>query len=169
MQRHEPYQPWKFTSNYPKQVALAFAAVSIGVTLLIGFRNFDASGMSNSLAGFLLGLLLLVIGVIALLTQGRQTIVIDPRMRLIIMEEMTPLGIKKRLIRFDDIVDTRVGYLGKKANFVNMYYIKLHLRNGKAYSLFSPGRFYDGGSDRYVMETRRQQLEQLLKQDASMS
>ncbi len=147
-------------------MALGLTALIIGLIFTIAFRHFDGSAMTNTLAGFLLGLFLLLLGGTVLLTQGRQTIVVDPRSRQIVIEETTPLGVKKRVIHFHEIVDTGIGYLGKRSNFVNFFYISLHLRNGKRYALFSPGRFYDGWSDRSAMEARQQELELMLKQDA---
>ena len=155
---------WKFESNPGKQTALSLACIAVGIILVIGFRHFDGSGMTNSLAGFLCGLLLLLIGVSAFLVSGKQTIVIEPQMRRIIVEDTNKLWIKRKLIRFSEIADTGIGYVGKKSNFVNFYCIILKLKSGEKYSLFSPGRFYDGGSDRSVMESRRQRLENSIKQ-----
>lgn len=157
---------WKFESNAGKQAVLALGCIAVGMALVFGFRHFDASGMSNSLAGFLLGLLLLLIGISALLVRGKQTIVVDPRVRRIVVEDANLFGVKKILIPFSEIADTGIGYLGKKSAFVTFYYINLRLKSGELYPLFAPGRFFDGGSDRSVMESRRQQLEAWVAQDA---
>lgn len=156
---------WQLSSSYGKQLALALLATALGLMLAIGFRHFDATWFTNSLAGFMLDILLLITGVSALLTQGRQTVVIDPRGRAIVVEGTTPFGSKTRVISFDEIADTGIGYLGKSSNFVKFYYIVLRLRNGNKYSLFPPGRFYDGCSDRSTVESHRQRLERLLRQD----
>jgi hypothetical protein len=155
---------WKFESDPGKQTALSLGCIAVGMILLIGFRHFDGSGMTNSLAGFLGGLLLLLIGVSAFLVSGKQTIVVDPQMRRIVVEDKNKFGIKRRLIRFSEITDTGIGYIGKRSNFINFYYIILTLDSGEKYSLFSPGRFHDGGSDRSVMESRRQRLESCIRQ-----
>jgi hypothetical protein len=89
-------------------------------------------------------------------------------MRHIVVEDTNLFGTKKRLVPFSDIVHTGIGYLGKKSSFVNFYYINLKLRSGEEYPLFSPGRFFDGGSDRSVMEDRRQRLEEYIKQFAGV-
>jgi hypothetical protein len=157
---------WKFESNPGKQTALSLACIAVGIILVVGFRHFDGSGMTNSLAGFLCGLLLLLIGVSAFLASGKQIIVIDPEMRRIVVEDKNRFGTKRKLIRFSDIADTGIGYIGKRSNFINFYYIILKLKSGEKYSLFSPGRFHDGGSDRSVMESRRQRLENYIKQTA---
>ena len=158
--------PWRFESNPGKQTALSLACLVAGIAFMLAFRQFDGPGMTNSLAGFLLGLLLLLIGVSAFLVRGKQTIVVDPAMRRIVVEDTNLFGTKKRLLPFSDIVHTGIGYLGKRSNFVNFYYINLKLRNGEEYPLFSPGRFFEGGSDRSVMEERRQRLEEYIKQSA---
>lgn len=153
----------KFENQPGQQIALALACIATGATLSYGFRDFDSSGMTNSLAGFLLGLLLLVIGVSAFLAKGKQTIVIDPQARRIVIEDTNRFGRKKRIILFGEIVETGIGYLGKRSNYVNFYYIILRLRSGEEYPLFAPGRFFEGGSDRSVMEIRRKRLDELLQ------
>lgn len=157
---------WRSESNSGIQTALSLASIVVGITLVLGFRHFDGSGMTNSLAGFLLGLLLLLIGVSAFVVRGKQVIVVDSGVRQIIVEDTNLFGTNKRLIPFSDIVDTGIGYLGRASNFVIFYYINLKLMNGEEYQLFTPGRFFDGGSDRSVMESRRQRLEECLRQFA---
>ncbi|NTV15757.1 MAG: hypothetical protein HGA96_17815 [Desulfobulbaceae bacterium] len=157
---------WRFESNSAQQTTLALACSAVGLILVIGFRHFAGPGISNSLAGFLLGLLLLLIGLAALLVSGKQTIVVDPRVGQIVVEDSNLFGIKKRVIHFRDIVGTGLGYLGKKSNSVIFYYINLKLRGGEEYPLFSPGRFFAGGSDRFVMESRRRHLEESLQEFA---
>lgn len=155
---------WRSENNPGKQTALAIVCVLIGVVLAIGFRHFSGPGMTNSLAGFLLGLLLLFIGIWGLLVSGKQTIVIDPKTRCITVEDITRFRTKKRSIPFSDIVDISIGYLGKRSNYVSFYYLVLKLRSGEEYPLFGAGRFYEGGSDRAVVESWRQRLEEYLRQ-----
>ncbi len=154
--------PWKSESNPGKQTALSLACIAIGIALAIGFRHYHGPGMTNSVAGFLLGILLLVIGISAFLVRGKQTVVVDPGARRIVIEDSNPFRTKKRVIPFVDIVDTSIGFLGKRSNMVNFYYIVLKLGNGDKYTLFPPGRFFEGGSDRSAMESRRQRLEDYL-------
>jgi len=47
--------------------------------------------LTDSLAGFLLGILLLVIGVLGMVLQGRQTVVVDPGTRRITMADQIPV------------------------------------------------------------------------------
>jgi len=155
---------WKFESSSGKQTLLALACIAVGIILAIGFRHFSGSGTTNTLAGFLLGILLLIIGISALLSGGKQTIVVDSLARHIVVEDSNQFRSKKRLIPFSDVVGTGIGYLGKTSNHVTFYYINLKLRSGEEYPLFSPGRFFEGGSDRAVMERRRQRLEEYINQ-----
>ena len=152
----------KFESDPGKQTALMWACIVTGFILVIGFRDFSGPGLTNSLAGFLLGLLLLLIGIGAFLVNGKQTILVDPDSRVIVVEDTNRFGMKTRQIAFSDIVRVGIGYLGKKSNYVNFYYLFLKLKSGEEYPLFAPGRFYNGTSDRSVMEGRRRQLEEYL-------
>ena len=58
-----------------------------------------------------------------------------------------------------EIREVTVGYQGRSSNHVRTYYLRLTLRNGREYSLFAPGRFYPGASDRSVVEEWRSRLE----------
>lgn len=156
---------WTSENNPVKQTLLSVGCSVVGLALIAGFRDFSMQD-TNSLAGFLLGLLLLGIGVSAFLAMGKQTIVIDPKTRRIVVEERKRFRTKKRLISFSDVVETHIGYLGKRSNLVNFYYIILKLRSGEAYPLFSPGYFFEGGADRSVMEDRRRRLEEYLRWQA---
>lgn len=155
---------WRSESGAGKQTALAVACVIVGLVLAIGFRNFQGAG-SNALAGFLLGLLLLGMGVAGFLSGGKQTITIDPDRRLIVVEDQGSFGTRKRTILFRDIADIGIGFLGKRSNAVTFYYLDLRLRDGSRYPLFAPGRFFPGSSDRTTVEGWRQRLQQFV--DAS--
>jgi len=127
----------------------------VGLVLLAGFRDFSAWS-SNSAAGFGLGVLLFVLGLAGWLVSGRQTVQVDGMRRQVVIIDNTRFGTKTRIILFDDIVDVRIGYLGKKSNLVAYYYLILKLKSGEAYPLFAPGRFYKGTSDTStVMEWKR--------------
>lgn len=154
---------WKTQSNPGNQTLLSVAGAVVGLVLVVGFRNFSGSG-TNAIAGFLLGLLLLLIGVIGFLVSGKQTVIVDPKARCITIEDSNRFGTKKRLIPFIEVVDIGIGYLGKKSNYVGWYYLVLKLRSGEKYSLFSPGRFFEGGSDRSTVMSWKQRLEQYLGQ-----
>jgi hypothetical protein len=156
-------EQWKSKSSPGKQTGAAIGCTVVGAVLAYGFRDFSWSGMSNSLSGFLLGILLLVIGVAGLVTRGKQIVTVDPAGRVITIEDKSSAGTKKRVIRFNEIAGTGIGFLGKKSNFARCYYLVLELRNGEEYSLFAPGRFYPGASNKAVVEGWRQRLETYLR------
>lgn len=154
-------QPWISHNNPGKQGALALGCTVVGTVLMIGFREFEWA-MNDQTAGFLLGLMLLVIGIWAYAVSGRQIITIDPRLRRISVEDNSRFGTKTRIIPFADITHVGIGYLGKASNHVKYYYLALKLKNGENYALFGPGRFYEGSSDRLVVEAWKQRLEQYM-------
>lgn len=160
--------PWTSHSNSGKQTLVAVGSAVVGAVLCVGFRGFATQG-TNALAGFLLGVLLLVIGVLGFLLSGSQTVVVGPRERLIIVEDADRFGRMKRVIPFGEVGDILIGYLGKKSNHVEMYYLVLKLKSGENYPLFAPGRFYEGGSDRSVVEGWRRRLEEYLAATGSPS
>jgi hypothetical protein len=149
---------WISESNPGKQVVLSLACAAVGLVLVVGFRDFSGSG-SNALAGFLLGALLLTIGVAGFLVSGKQIVIIDPNARRITIEDSNRFCTKSRSIPFTDVVDIRIGFLGKRSSHVRWYYLVLTLRSGEEYPLFSPGRFFVGGSDRYTAANWKQRLE----------
>jgi hypothetical protein len=154
---------WTSQSNPGKQTMLSVVCAVVGLVLAIGFRNF--SGFSTNVqAGFFLGVLLLLIGVVGFLVSGKQTVVIDPKARRITIEESNRFGTKKRIILFSDVIGVSIGYLGKRSNFVTWYYLVLGLKNGENYPLFSPGRYFEGGSDRAIVTSWKKRLEDYLCQ-----
>jgi hypothetical protein len=151
---------WILQNSRGKQAWLALGCAAIGLVLIVSCRN-DVRVGTDSLAGFLLGVLLLFLGILAFLVGGKRTIVVDPKARCIVIEEKNRFGTKRRSIEFSDIADTHVSYIGKYPTYV--YYLALKLRNGERYSLFPPGYFFDGGSDKAAMERRQLRLEGYLK------
>jgi hypothetical protein len=149
---------WKSQSNPGKQKILSLACTAVGLVLAIGFRDFGGFG-TNSMAGFFLGLLLLLIGVPGFLLCGKQTVIVDPKTRHITIEDSNLLHTKRRSIPFSDIAGVTIGYLGKKSSYVTWYYLMLKLGSGEDYPLFAPGRFFEGGSSRSTVAGWKQRLE----------
>jgi hypothetical protein len=149
-------EPWTSRSHSGKQTMAAVVCSALGLLIMAALRDFR--GGTNAMAGFLLGALLLVLGVLGLLVTGKQTIVVDPRTRRITVEDSNRFGRKTRVIPFQAVADVSVGFLGKKSSGVTSYYLVLKLRDGEEYPLFSPGRFFGGASDRSTVEGWRQRL-----------
>lgn len=154
---------WKSQSKPGKQALLALVCLGVGVVLVLKFWNAPGQTIQNARAGMGLGALLLVIGAAAIATLGQQTIIVDPKTRRITIEDRRLIGSKRRSIPFGDIVAIHLGYLGKASNFVKFYYLVLKLKGGEEYPLFSPGRGYDGGTDRFTVEKWRRRLEEYLR------
>jgi hypothetical protein len=152
---------WQSQSNPGKQAILSVACAAAGLILVIGFRDFGGFG-TNTMAGFLLGLLLLLIGIPGFLLSGKQTIIVDPQTRRIIIEDSNRFQTKKRSIPFNDIAGVSIGYLGKRSNYVTCYYLVLKLRSGEDYSLFAPGRCFEGASDKSTVTGWKQRLEEYI-------
>ena len=153
-------QTWTSRSRRGRQAAWAVGSAAVGLVLMVGFRHFR--GDSDMLAGFLLGVLLLGIGVAGLLATGTQTVTVDPSLRRIVVEDRTLFGEKTREIGFAQVSAVSVGYLGKKSNFVQTYYLALKLTDGRDYALFAPGRSYPGAGDRATVDGWRRRLQEYL-------
>jgi hypothetical protein len=149
---------WISRSNPIKQYLLAVGSSVVGLILIVGFHS-DRSLNGNAMAGFLLGILLAVIGVAGFLATGKQTVVIDAKKRRISIEDSRLFSKKNRFILFSEIADVSIGYLGKRSNYVTCFYLVLKLRNGEEYPLFAPGRFFEGGSDRSVVAGWQKRLQ----------
>lgn len=152
---------WKSQSNYGKQLTLSLGCLVVGLVLMGAFRDFHGSG-NNALAGFALGGLLFGLGVWNVLVNGKQTVVVEPVSRRILVEDFCLFASKRRAISFAEVGSVGIGYLGKKSNGVTWYYLVLKLTNGEEYALFAPGRCYEGGSDRAVVASWRRRLEEYL-------
>jgi hypothetical protein len=149
---------WETQNNPGKQTILSVACTAVGLILVICFRDFGGFG-TNSMAGFLLGLLLLLIGIPGFLLSGKQTVIVDPESRLITIEDSNRFHTKKRSIPFSAIAGISIGYLGKRSNYVTWYYLVLKLRSGEDYPLFAPGRFFEGASDKSTVTSWKLRLE----------
>jgi hypothetical protein len=152
---------WISQSSPGKQTLLSVGCVAVGLILVIGFQDFEGFE-TNTMAGFLLGLLLLFIGVPGLILSGKQTVMVDPQTRCITIEDSNRFLTKRRSIPFSDIAGVSMGYLGKRSNYVTWYYLVLKLRSGEDYPLFAPGRFFRGASDKPTVTSWKQRLERYL-------
>ena len=150
---------WKIESNPQKQTLLAIVIIVLGFILAFGFRHYAVS--SNALAGFLLGLLLLVVGMLALITGGKETITIDPTRRTILIKQENLFGGKNKLIHFREIAEAQISEFGRRSNYTVTYYITLRLTTGENYPLFYPA-YYDGRWNYSVAEKRLRSLESYL-------
>jgi hypothetical protein len=147
---------WKTESDSSQQLLFSLLGIAVGLVLSIGFRHFDGSGFTNSLAGFLLGLFVLVISAGMLLTGGKQIITVNSKTRRIELEDISRFSNKKRSLRFDEIESFYVDELGDKEGGSIQYFVVARLKTGKKVSLFLG--FFDGRYDKYAMEARCRRL-----------
>jgi hypothetical protein len=125
-------------------------------------RDFRSAG-ENEMAAFGLGMLLAALGMGGVATTGLQTVAVDPRYRRIDIQDVTILGVKRTSITFAQVTRVSIGYLGKKSNYAQTYYLILHLADGREYPLFAPGRFFAGASERATVEGWRDRLEAYMR------
>lgn len=146
---------WSEESDSATQTIIAVLALAIGLFLALGFRQFDASGLTPSLFGFLLGLLLAAIGAGTLIAGGKTIVRVEPRLRRLVISHANLWRARHDIVRFDDIVDLSIGELGDLEGGSIRYYVVAHLRSGKEKPLYL-GFFPDTGKQ--AMESRRQRL-----------
>jgi hypothetical protein len=150
---------WKSENNPNQQVAISLIFAIVGLLLAISCRNFISSGSVGEMAGFALGILVFFISGYYLMVSGKQTVIVDPNKRCITIEDNNRFGSKTRVIEFQDIVEVRIGWVGKKTTFY-YYFLLLKLKNGENYPLFN--QHYPGSFNRATVESWKTKLENYL-------
>ena len=107
--------PWVSRSRPGLQLTIAVVSVVVGLLLMIGMRGFPTGG-ENVLAGFALGVLLLVVGIAAAVASGPQTVTVDPHARRIEVADSYFFGARRHSIPFSDVREVGIGYLGQASN-----------------------------------------------------
>jgi hypothetical protein len=147
---------WVTESNTVRQSIASLAEVLVGLALIVGFRGFEGPGLTGSRAGFLLGVLLAVIGAGMLLFGGKQLVTVDPQSRRIILEKVGLFGRSSREVSFDEISRVYVGRLGDSEGGSIRYHVTAELRSGKEVALFLG--FFEGSKSESAMDARRERL-----------
>lgn len=151
-------EPWIIQSNPKKSLATAVACLIVGAMILYLTQGVSFSAMSDRLAGWLLGMLLVVIAFGFLVTRLAQTVTVDPMKRTITVTDTTPWKSSERVIPFDTVESARVAFLGRRSNiWLQTYYVSLHLTDGLTYPLFYPA-YFDGRSSETVANDRLDRL-----------
>lgn len=153
---------WRTESNSLKQTVATVAALVVGLTLTIGFRDFEGPGLTNSKAGFLLGLLLLAMSIAGLLTASKYVITVDTGTRRIIVERIGRFGRTWRAIRFNEVEGVYVGQHGDREGGSISYHVLAKLKSGEV-ALFTG--FFDGMFSKAAMEARCDRLAECLRAD----
>lgn len=149
-------KPWRTESSTAKQTVASVAALVVGLALVVGFRHFEGPGITESRAGFLLGVLLLAIGAGVLLFGGRQVITVDTNARRILIEHVGRFRGSAREIHFSEISEVYVGEVGDQEGGSIRHHVVARLRSGKEIALFAG--FFEGSLSRQAMEARCQRL-----------
>lgn len=152
---------WRTESNARTQTAASVVAVVAGLALTIGFCQFEGPGLTGSRAGFLLGIMLLALGLGMLLLAGKHVITVEAKPRRIVIEHKNRFRKSAREIRFDEIADVYLGELGDREGGSISYHLVVKLKTGKEIALFKG--FFDGSHSKPAMEARRQRLIQFLQ------
>ena len=152
---------WITESNGIKQTVTSVLVVATGIAFAIGFRHFDSSGLTGSLAGFLLGLLLLFVGLASLLLGGKQVITVDTKRCRIVIEGKNRFGKSTKVIRFNEIADVYVGEFGDQEGGSISYHVVIKLKTGKETPLFFA--YFEGQHEKSVAESRCQRLARCLQ------
>lgn len=147
---------WKTESSLTSQNLAMILTLAAGTALAIGFRQFEGPGFSGSRAGFLLGILMICIGVGMFLFGGRQVVAVEPRFRRIVVTRFTSLRESSKEIRFDEISEVYVGESGDQEGGSIRYHVVAKLTTGKEIALFMG--FFEGARSESAMEARCQRL-----------
>jgi hypothetical protein len=131
-------------------------AVAVGLGFIMLVRQASSLSSVTSTSAFLLGLLILILGLAALVMNGEQVISVDPKRRRVLIETASRFGKKRRIISFRDIANVSLGEIGDIEGGSISYFVQLDLKNGKDVGLFVG--FYGGNWSKGEMEARRQRL-----------
>ena len=154
---------WVTESSPARQSAVSWGMLAVGLVLVYVFRGFHGPGLSNSMAGFLLGVLLAAIAVASLLSGGKQIITVDPQRRQIVVRGQNRFSGGTKVILFKDVARVRVGRFGKASNATESFHVSVVLKQGGTVPLFFG--FYEGQFDRSVAQARCDRLATYLQLD----
>jgi len=154
---------WVTESSPRRQSAVSWVMLAAGLVLVYVFRGFHGPGLSNSMAGFLLGVLLTAIAAASLLSGGKQIITVDPQRRQIVVSGQNRFSASKKVILFKDVARVRVGRFGKTSNGMESFHVSVVLKQGGTVPLFFG--FYEGQFDRDVAQARCDRLAAYLQLD----
>jgi hypothetical protein len=135
--------------------------------VLVALMHDAGPGDSNGQAGFWFGGVLLLIGLATFAANAHQSIVVDPQLREIRIEDRRLLGRKLRRIAFAEVQDVQVAYLQTRSQHALRYFLQLQLDGGEQCALFAAERVYAGASDPAIVAGWRAQLQSYLNAPAA--
>ncbi len=135
--------------------------LTIGILFLYLTSNYGkASFQNNMFSAHILGWILTVLGTSSLIFSHSQTIVIDPNLKQIRIDNHNFIFAANKTILFKNIEKTSVGFIGKASNGYMRYHVVLHLKSGKRIPIFIG--FYPDASNKYAVEQRAKKIEELI-------
>lgn len=150
----------KLRSQPATNIALALTLIGVGAALAyLGRQHPD----TPTWAGFLLGWLLLLLGLAALLVRETREIELDTRRRLLVLDVRRRVGGERRqVVPFADIVSVGLGAMGSRSEGSVYYDLVVHTRDGKALYLMG-GCAFEGRMHRDRMEALREAFERTVR------
>lgn len=158
-----PQDLWVTESSPRRQNGVSWVLLAVGLVLVVAFRGFQGADGGNSMAGFLLGVLLISIAAASLLSGGKQVITVDPQRRQIVVSGQNRFSGGKKVILFKDVARVRVGRFGKASNAAESFHVSVVLKQGGTVPLFFG--FFEGQFDRDVAQARCDRLAAYLQLD----
>lgn len=136
-------------------VALGVISTAAGLALVyLGRHHAD----TNTWAGFLLGWLMLLLGLAGLLVHESRLIELDTRRRMLVLDVRRRMGDSRRVaIPFSHIVDIDISFLGTHGEGSVYYDLVVRTREGKSVHLMG-GCVFEGRMNRDHMERLRDQI-----------
>jgi hypothetical protein len=152
---------WETRSNNRQQVVISGICLVAGIVLTVALRDYGASG-SNRQAGFLLGVVLLGLGIATLFAGSSQTVQVDVEKREIRILDQRIVGNQHHTVAFDQVQRVEVACLQTRSQHALRYFLQLQLVNGETYPLFSPEKAYPRASDAAVVASWKHRLDTML-------
>ena len=150
----------KFRSQPARNFALNLTVIAVGAVLIYLCRQHTDP---NAWSGFLLGWLLLLLGLAALLIHETREIELDTQRRQLVLNLRQRFGGNRRIaMAFADIVGITIGELGSRLEGSVYYDLVVHERSGKDIYLMG-GCAFEGRMNRERMERLREQFERAVR------
>lgn len=152
---------WETRSNNRQQLMISAICLIVGVVLTVALRDYGPSG-SNRQAGFLLGVVLLGLGLATLFAGGTQTVQVDAHAREIRILDRRLIGKRTHTVAFEQVQRVEVACLQTRSQHALRYFLQLQLISGDAFALFSPEKAYPLAADPAVVAGWKRRLERML-------
>jgi hypothetical protein len=156
MSTERPPLPWITTSDPGQQRVVCGAGVVVGALILGGGWQLGGFASQTTGATSVLGGLILLIALVGIVLDERQTVILDLAAKVIIVERVSRLGTQRRRITLAEVEDVTLGELGDQEGGSVSYHVELVLRRGERVALFVGA--FDGAYDRAVMDGRRRRI-----------